>query len=114
MPIKITAVLALALVGLATGPAFAATCHMTVLGSPVLDDVPCSLASRAGITRVLLDDGGDVTVRRSVMSARLLGNPRLDGTRRLFRRSFGQVVASGDSDDKTCFFNREATLCVDP
>ena len=75
-----------------------------------------SLQSRLGNATVTLPDGGTITVRRSVMRARLLGRPRPDGSRRFFARSFGLVVVSdaSEGDDKTCFFNQKAVLCVDP
>ena len=103
-----------ALVWRAAGPASAATCHMTVQGVPVIDDQTCSSAGRPGDVRVSVGDADLVRIRRSTMSGRFLVRRPSDGRLRRTTVSYGQVVTSTDSDDKTCYFNQKATLCFDP
>lgn len=99
---------------LAALPASAATCHMTVQGVPVVDDAECRSAGRAGDVRVAVGREDVVRIRRSIMSGRFLVRRPSDGRLRRVGVSYGQVVTSTDSDDKTCYFNQKATLCVDP
>ncbi|RYB07101.1 hypothetical protein [Lichenibacterium ramalinae] len=112
MPTIRSAALAIVLSGLA-GPALAATCNMTVLGTTVLDDVACTVASARGVTTVSVGAGGTVLVRRSVMSARLPGVMAPTRRSRSGFTNYGQVVTSSEVDDKTCFFNQTAVLCVE-
>jgi hypothetical protein len=112
MPTIRSAALAIALAGLA-GPSLAATCTMTVQGTTVIDDEACTVATARGVTRVSVGTGGTVLVRRSIMSARLPGVvPPTRRSRQGFT-NYGQVVTSSEADDKTCFFNQEAVLCVE-
>ena len=106
---------ALALIPLlAGGPAFAATCHMTVQGVPVIDDQDCTAAGPRGNVRVADAAGDVVRIRRSTMSGRFIVRRRGDPRLHRIAVSYGQIVASDDSDDKTCYFNQKATLCIDP
>ena len=96
------------------GPAAAATCNLTVLGAHVLDDAACSVATARGVTRIAVADGSALLIRRSTMSARLAGDvPTGPRVRRRFA-SYGQVVVTDDADDRRCYFNQKATLCVEP
>ncbi len=113
MPTIRTAALALALTGLAAGPALAATCNLTVLGASVLDDATCTLAQGRGLTRVDLP-GGTIVIRRSVMSARLAADPGAPRPGRARLSRYGQVTTSNGAGDKTCYFNQRAVLCVEP
>ncbi len=99
---------------LLAGPGSAATCHMTVQGVPVIDDRDCTATGGRGGIRV--DVGGEDTIRirRSTMSGRFVARRPSDGRLRRVFVSYGQVVVSNDSDEKTCYFNQKATLCVDP
>ena len=108
-----SAALAIAMVCLAAGPASAATCNLTVLGAHVLDDASCTVVRERGVTRVLVDDGSAVVIRRSTMSARLANDPLAARRGRRAYAGYGQVVVTNDSDDKRCYFNQKATLCVD-
>lgn len=100
---------------LAAGPALAATCHMTVQGVPVIDDQACTATGRRGDMRVSVGTEDTVRIRRGIMSGRFLARRRSDGRLRRIVVSYGQVVSSSvDSDDKACYFNQKATLCVDP
>ena len=103
-----------AILCLSAGSARAATCHMTVQGVPVIDDQSCTPTGRAGDVRVAVGAEGVVRVRRSIMSGRFLVQRPSDGRLRRITVRYGQVVTSTDSDDKTCYFNQKATLCVDP
>jgi hypothetical protein len=108
------AALAFTLACLAAGPASAATCHMTVQGVPVIDDRDCAVSGRAGDVTITVGAEDAIRVRRAAMSGRFVARRPGDGRlRRVFVR-YGQVVVSRDSDDKTCYFNQRATLCVDP
>jgi hypothetical protein len=94
--------------------ALAATCHMTVQGVPVIDDQDCTSAGR-GRNVVITTEGGDaIRIRRSIMSGRLMARRPGDGRLRRVPVSYGLVVTSNDSDEKTCYFNQKATLCLDP
>ena len=48
------------------------------------------------------------------MSGRFVARRSSDGRLSRVFASYGSVVVSDDSDDKTCYFNQRATLCVDP
>ena len=100
---------------LAAGPAVAATCHMTVQGVPVIDDEGCTATGRRGDVRVVVGAVDTIRIRGSIMSGSFTARRPSDGRLRRVRVSYGQVVSStGDSDDKACYFNERATLCVDP
>ena len=99
---------------LLAGPAFAATCHMTVQGVPVIDDRDCTATGRRGDVRVTVGGEDVIRIRRSVMSGRFVARRSSDGRLSRVFASYGSVVVSDDSDDKTCYFNQRATLCVDP
>ena len=58
--------------------------------------------------------GGTILTRRSIMSARLAVDAALDRRGRVLSVSYGQVVTSSDSDDKTCDFGQKAVPCVAP
>ena len=103
-----------ALLCLAGGPAFAATCHMTVQGVPVIDDLDCSVAGRGGDVTVTDEAGDTIRVRRSTMSARFALPTPAEARRRRGFASYGRIIASRDSDDKACYYNQRATLCIDP
>ena len=103
-----------ALLCLAAGPGFAATCHLTVQGVPVIDDRTCTSAGRGRDIRVAVEGEDLIRIRRSVMSGRFVVRGSRDGRLRRIGVSYGQVVTSTDSDDKTCYFNQKATLCIDP
>ena len=60
-----------------------------------------------------VEGGGRIDIRRSVMSARLGGDQLSTGRKRQAATSFGQIVVSVDSDNKTCFFNYKSVLCVE-
>lgn len=113
MPTMRTAALAVALAGLACGPALAATCNLTVLGTSVLDDEACAVSTARGVTTVSVGTGGTIRIRRSIMSARLPGAAPSGRRSRSGTTSFGQVVTSSEADDKTCYFNQKAVLCVE-
>ena len=102
-----------ALLCLAAAPASAATCHMTVQGLPVIDDQDCSSAIGRGNVTVTDASGDAITITRASMIGRFVTR-RPDGRPGRVRVSYGRVVASKDSDDKTCYFNEKATLCLDP
>lgn len=114
MPMIRSAALALAPLLWACGPAPAATCNMTVLGTSVLDDAACTVATARGVTRISVGTGATLLIRRSVLRARL---PEVEGPAGRPARlvSYGRVVTSGadESDDKTCYFNQKAVLCVE-
>lgn len=105
--------LTILLFGACGGPALAETCTMTVMGAGVLDGASCTVTRGRGITEVQVEGGGTIDIRRSIMSARLPGDQLSTGRRRRAPTSFGQVVTSVDSDNKTCFFNYKAVFCVD-
>ena len=108
-----SAALAAVVSALAGGPAPAATCNLTVQGAPVLDDASCTVTSGRATTSVVVDNGGRILIRRSIMSARLADYPVPAGRRRGAYASFGSVIASDDADDRTCYFNQKAVLCVE-
>ena len=97
-----------------SGPALAATCNMTIVGANVLDDAACTMMLRRGVTEVQVEDGSAITIRRSIMSARLIKDQFSTRRKGLVSTSFGQVVKSVDAADKTCFFNYKAVLCIEP
>ena len=100
---------------LAAGPGFAATCHMTVQGVPVIDDRECTATGRAADVRVAIGAEDTIQIRRSTMSGRFVARRPTDGRLRRIFVSYGRVVSSTiDSDDKACYFNQKATLCIDP
>ncbi len=106
--------LAITLIGVIGGPSLAATCNMTVMGASVLDDASCSVMQGRALTEVQVEHGGTVDIRRSTMSARLSGDDITTGRRRKAATSYGQVVTSVDADNKTCYANIKAVLCVEP
>ncbi len=106
-------VLTILLFGALSGPALAATCNMTVVGANVLDDASCTLTRGRGLAEVQVEGGGTIDIRRSIMSTRFVGNQLSTGRKRQASTLFGQVVTSVDSDNKTCFFNYKAVLCVE-
>lgn len=108
-----SAALAIAMACLAAGPASAATCNLTVLGTHVIDDASCMVVRGRGVTRVLVDDGSAVVVRRSTMSARVAGDPLATRRGRRAYAGYGRVVVTDDTDGRRCYFNQKATLCVD-
>ena len=113
MPMIRSIALAVALAGPACGPALAATCSLTVLGTSVLDDEACAVGTAGGVTTVSVGTGGTIRIRRSLMSASLPGGGTPPGRRRAGTTSFGRVVTSSEGDDKTCYFNQKAVLCVE-
>lgn len=113
MPRSRNAALAAVLSVLAGGPALAATCNLTVQGTTVLDDASCTVTGAKGATSVVVENGGRILIRRSIMSARLANYPIPAGRRRGASASFGPVIASDDADDRTCYFNQKAVLCVE-
>lgn len=113
MPTIRSAVLAAMFTGLACGPAPAATCSLTVTGSSVLDGVPCAVETARGVTTVAVGAGGTILVRRSIMSVRLPADASSTGRHGGGFTSYGQVTISADPDDKTCYFNQQAVLCVE-
>ena len=94
------------------GPAFAASCNLTIVGASVLDDASCTLTRGRGITEVQAEGGATIDIRRSIMSARLPGSLSAERRHEASTR-FGQVVTSIDLDGKTCFFNYKAVLCIE-
>ena len=108
-----TIALAMTLTGLTTTPAPAATCNLTIVGAHVIDDTACTVTDGKGSTRIAVEDGSTIEIRRSLMSARLAADPSPAGRRR--RATFyGRVVTSDSADDRTCYFNNRAVLCVEP
>ena len=105
------AILAIIVTG---GPCLAATCNMTVMGASVLDDVSCSVIAGRGMTEVQVATGGTIDIRRSTMSVRPVGYRLTTGRIRNAQRSYGQVLTSVDGDNKTCYANSKAVLCVEP
>ncbi len=99
---------------LGAGPGFAATCHMTVQGVPVIDDQDCSSAGRPGNVVVTDATGDAIRIRGAAMSGRFVARRPSDGRTRPVVVSYGRVVTSRDADEKTCYFNERATLCLDP
>ena len=114
MSISRSAAIAVMFAGLACSPALAATCNLTVLGTSVLDDEACTVVTGRGLTRITVGNGGTVVIRRQTMRV-ALARDGLAGRRRHVRpTSYGEVITSGESDDKTCYFNQRAVLCVEP
>ena len=109
-----TAATALLLSGLAGGPALAATCNLTVLGTSVLDDEACTVSTGRGVTRIAVGTGGTILIRRQTMRVAFPADGTAGPRRHGRSTSYGQVITSGDSDDKTCYFNQRAVLCVEP
>ena len=110
-----TAAALASLLCLLAGPGFAATCHMTVQGVPVIDDQDCTATGERGGVSVAVGAEDTIRIRRGVMSGRFVARRSSDGRLHRVSVSYGQVVSSvGDSDDKACYFNQKATLCVDP
>lgn len=109
-----SAATALLLSGLAGGPALAATCNLTVLGTSVLDDEACAVSTGRGVTRIAVGTGGTILIRRQILRVALPGNRTAGRRRHGGATSYGQVITSGDADDKTCYFNQRAVLCVEP
>lgn len=107
-----SAALAVVLFGLTGTPLLAATCNLTVEGAHVVDDATCTVTAGRGITRAMVEGGSTIEVRRSIMSARLVEDP-LPIRHRRRATSYGQVVTSDDADDRTCYFNQKAVLCVE-
>ncbi len=109
------AALAIMLMTIATQPALAETCNLTLNGRPLLEDAACTVTSRGRI--VSTDQGETITIeiRRSILRADIAENRHLSWHRdkHYGLRSFGRVVKSNDLDDKTCFFNQHITLCID-
>ena len=48
------------------------------------------------------------------MTGRFITRRPSDGRPHRVVVSYGRVVMSNDSDEKTCYFNEKATLCLDP
>lgn len=93
-----------------TSPARAETCHLTVRGTLILDDEPCSVRARAGTLTASLSTGGRLLVRRTT----LLTNLQSNGNRRHSRlKSYGRVTKSDANDGKVCYFNQTAVLCIE-
>ena len=107
---------ALAIVAiLAAGePSLAATCNMTVMGTSILDDAACAVVRGRGVTEVQVASGGTIDIRRSIMSVRPMEDRSTTRRRRKAPRSYGQVLTSVDPDNKTCYANSKAVLCVEP
>lgn len=107
--------LALALGAVAAQPALAETCNLTVLGRKVLDDEPCMVRAHGRTVEIVQDGGVSAIVRRSVLRINLAGAEDLTPRHRKRRgfRSFGLVVKSDTRDDKVCYFNQKATLCIE-
>ncbi len=114
MPTILRTALAITLIGIMGEPSIAATCNMTVLGTSVLDDASCAMTRGRTTTEVQVENGGTIDIRRSIMSARLAGNELATGRKRKASTSYGQVVTSVDTDNKTCYANIKAVLCVEP
>lgn len=107
--------LALALTTITAQPAFAETCNLTVLGRQVLDDEPCTVSTRGRAVEILQEGAVSMIVRGSVLQTNLAGAEDL-ALRHRRRRGFtslGQVVKSNTNDDKVCYFNQRATLCIE-
>ena len=107
-----SAALTILLFSACDGPARAATCNMTIVGASVLDDASCAVTRGRGLTEVQAEGGATINIRRSIMSARLPGDPATGGRHQASTR-FGEVVTSIDPSGKTCFFNYKAVLCVE-
>ena len=109
------AAIAVLFAGMSCSPVLAATCNLTVLGSSVLDDAACTVGTGRSLTRIAVGTGGTILIRRRTLRVALPGDD-LSGRRR--RRpatvSYGEVVTSGEADDKICYFNQRAVLCIEP
>lgn len=110
-----TVALALAIGATAAQPAFAETCNLTVLGRQVLDDEPCSVRTHGRAVEVIQGNAVSMIVRGSVLRTNLADAEDLAPRHRRRRgfTSLGLVVKSDTSDDKVCYFNQKATLCID-
>ena len=100
-------------IGLTGSPAVAATCNLTVQGAHVIDDETCTVTSAKGTTRVAVEDGSTIEIRRSILRARLAGDRSFAGHRR-GATSYGQVVTADRPNDRICYFGQVAVLCVEP
>jgi hypothetical protein len=107
-----SAALAILLIGCSGAPALAATCNLTVLGASVFDDATCTVTAGRGGTTVAVEGGSVIRIRRTTMTARFAADPQ--APRRGVTASYGKVVVSDNTDDKTCYFNQKAVLCVEP
>jgi hypothetical protein len=107
-----SAALAMILIGCSGAPALAATCNLTVLGASVFDDATCAVTAGRGGTTVAVEGGSTIRIRRTMMSARFAATSQ--APRRRLTVSYGKVVVSDKTDDKTCYFNQKAVLCVEP
>ena len=110
------AALAIMLMTIATPPALAETCNLTMNGRLALDDAPCAVTSRGGTVSIRQDGSTTIEIRRSILLANVDGDPDPSRHRR-YRyglKSFGRIVKSNDLDDKTCYFNQHVTLCITP
>ena len=106
------AAIAVLFAGVSCSPVLAATCNLTVLGSSVLDDAACTVSPGRNVTQIAVGTGGTILIRRQTMRVALPGDG-LSGRRHPATISYGQVIRSNDSDDKTCYFNQRAVLCVE-
>ena len=107
------AALATLILGFSCAPALAATCNLTIKGAPVIDDATCTVAVGRGLTTVAVEGGSTVRIRSMIMSASPAADPAMAGRRRK-ATSFGMVVRSDSTDDKTCYFNQKAVFCIEP
>ena len=114
MSISRSAAVAVLFTGLASSPALAATCNLTVLGTSILDDEACTVATGRGLTRIAVGAGGTIVIRRQTMRVALAGDGPAGRRRHARATSYGEVITSGDADDKTCYFNQRAVLCIEP
>lgn len=103
------------ILAIAAGPAFAETCNLTVTGRTVLDDEPCTVSTRGGAVVVRQGNIAIISIRRSILRTRLLADriSLATGRKRRGLRSFGLVVKSDSQNDKVCYFNQKATLCIE-
>ncbi|HEX4765401.1 MAG TPA: hypothetical protein VH414_03895 [Lichenihabitans sp.] len=108
------AALAIMLMTIATQPALAETCNLTMNGRLALDDAPCAVTSRGSTITIHPDRNTTIEIGRSILLANVGDDlyPPAHRRNRHGLRSFGRVVKSNDLDDKTCYFNQHVTLCV--
>ena len=114
MTIFCRAAIAVLFAGLSCSPALATTCNLTVLGSSVLDDAACTVSTGRNLTQIAVSTGGTILIRRQTMRVALPGDGLAGRRRHPATISYGQVITSGAPDDKICYFNQRAVLCVEP
>ena len=108
-------VLTILVMAAAVHPAFAETCNLTIQGRKILDDESCTVGHRAGVLTLRQENGGTVVVRRSTLLTDVapIGSRKVRNSGRSGLRSLGLIVKSDNLVEKVCFFNQNATFCVE-